>query len=276
MFKDKKEMKNEHLSALSRLTFRRIYSRLDRFGKIVSPRGIPVRELENFVYVIPPYVRFASFEARKLSIPYIKKEFLWYLSGNKYDTSITDRAKIWKDMVNEDGSINSNYGQYIFGNNSQFDRVIEVLSKDKDSRRGSIVILNKAHLLMETSDVPCTYGLNFRIRRDILNMTVHMRSQDAMYGMGNDVPAFSFIHEMMYHNLKEKYRDLTYGAMHVTVDSFHVYERHFEMLKEIVAGSKYIPTFCPKIKNAIEVGFMRTLSFSSIPNTFKFTKWLLT
>lgn len=259
--------------------FRDILRDLRNRGQLVSPRGQLVREVENFSYELPALVRFQSFECRKLNLSYIKRELLWYIKGDRFDTSICAHAKTWRDIVNADGSINSNYGQYIFGKTNQFDRVVETLSGDKDSRRASISILGSEHLLSDTKDVPCTYSLNFRIRSGKLNMSVHMRSQDAIYGMGNDAPAFSVIHEMVLNALKRKYPDLECGTYFHTADSFHVYERHFAMFDSITdddSPSPYVPVECPKISGPDEVDFIRALDFSSVPEQYKFTRWLTT
>lgn len=255
--------------------FREIFRQFDRKALPCSPRGMKVLECENFMYVLPSYVRFCNFKSRNLKLQYIKNEFLWYLKGDKFDQSILEHASLWKKLVNSDGSINSNYGQYVFGDSRQFDDVIKTLINDQDSRRASIVILADRHLKMETNDVPCTYSLNFRIRNGRVNMTVHMRSQDAIFGMGNDAPTFSFIHEMIYNALLEKYPSLELGEYCHVADSFHVYERHFEMLKKIVEGDEYIPLECPKISGVDEVRFLRACDFSVVPENYLFTKWLL-
>lgn len=256
--------------------FRKIFADLSSKGKCVQPRGQLVLEIENYTYEMPPFVRFQNFESRKLNIKYIKDELLWYLRGDKYDTSIAEKAKIWQGIINEDGSINSNYGQYIFSGSNQFDNAIKTLVDDKDSRRASMMILRDSHLLSDTKDVPCTYALNFRIRFDTLNMSVHMRSQDAIFGMGNDLPAFSFIHEMMTNALRKYYPSLKYGSYFHVADSFHVYERHFKMLDKLIKDDPYIPVECPKISGPEEVDFLRKLDFSHIPDAFEFSKWLKT
>ncbi len=257
--------------------FVKIFKQLKKNGNLVKPRGQLVLEIENFSYDLPPYVRFQSFDCRKLNLNYIKKEFLWYLKGDRFDTSICEHAKLWNSIKNADGSINSNYGQYIFfGENNQFDRAVQVLESDKDSRRASIVILNSEHILMETNDVCCTYAINFRIRNNILNMTVHMRSQDAIYGMGNDAPAFSFIHEMMHNALLDVYPTLKCGTYHHVADSFHVYEKHFEMLDKLINEEQndFKKIYCPKISGPEEVKFLRKLDFETIPKQFLFSEWL--
>lgn len=258
---------------MSEETFRDIFKRLKKEGKYSSPRGLKIIECENFSYALPPYVRFASFEKRKLNIEYIKKEFLWYLKGDRFDTSITKSASMWKDLVNEDGSINSNYGQYIF-KNGHFDRVANILRNDKDSRRAVFIILNNDHLNSDTKDYPCTYSINFHIRENKLNMIVRMRSQDGIYGMGNDAPAFSFIHEMMFEELKDTYKNLKYGTYYHSADSFHVYEKHFDLLDSI-KNDEYIQTNCPRIFGKEEVDFLRKGNFEKVPVMFWFTRWLI-
>ena len=267
--------------------FRRVFTGLVARGEMCSPRGLKVLEVENFDYTLSPYTRFASFEARKLKVGYIKKEFLWYLKGDRFDRSIEEHARMWTGLVNNDGSINSNYGQYIFGTDNQFDDALRVLVEDRDSRRASIMILNSTHLKSVTPDVPCTYSLNFRIRRGRLNMTVRMRSQDAIFGMCNDAPTFSFIHEMMLHSLRRHYPELEHGEYHHSADSFHVYERHFEMLEQIVGHfpgrsyssraprSPYVHVECPTMLGADEVDFLRRGDFASVPEQFLFMRWLL-
>lgn len=264
--------------------FRNVYKNLLLNGKECFPRGLKTKEIENFSCVFPPFVRFVNFEDRKLKLNYIKKEFLWYLKGDKFDTSIVKYAKMWKDFINYDGSINSNYGQYLFGKLNQFYYAIDCLTKDKDSRRAIIVILQPYHLLDERmKEVPCTYAIGFRIRNNELNMSVKMRSQDAWLGFGSDIPCFSFIHEMAYVILKEKYNDLKYGNYYHSVDSFHVYEQHFEFVENICKdNSKFAIVECPKIGSIAEVRFLLSNYFSfidnvlDIPERYDFAKWLLT
>lgn len=247
----------------SKSIFDEIFQRVSK-GNIISPRGEKVIEVENFMYTLPPYVKFQNYDVRKLKFDYIKQELLWYLRRNEYDTSIAVFASIWKDLIQIDGSINSNYGAHLFGNrgtsnyNTQLLNVIDILKSDKDSRRASMVILSKFHVVCE-KDVPCTYALNFRIRNNTLNMTVHMRSQDAIFGMGNDAPAFSMVHEMVLNLLNDYYPDLTLGNYTHFADSFHVYERHFELLEKIVSGeATFTEIEIPKIANKNEVLFMLT------------------
>jgi thymidylate synthase len=93
--------------------------------------------------------------------------------------------------------------------------------------------------------------------------------------MANDAPAFSFIHEMMFLTLKEIYPNLKYGTYFHVADSFHVYERHFKLLDQILSSTEIEEVDCPKMSSAEEVRFLRKLDFSNVPDEFKFVKWLI-
>lgn len=262
-----------------RILWRDIFRDVKNRGKLTAPRGKPILELENYHYELPAYVRFPSLSPRKLKPDYIKAETLWYLKGDPYDLTILNHSNIWKNIVLR-GRLNSNYGQAFFRRGGM-NWVIQELGHDKDSRRACIVILGSEshHLTAETLDVPCTAYLNFRIREGFLNMSVHMRSQDAVFGMGNDAPAFSFLHEMILNQLRfTKYPDLQLGTYHHTADSFHVYERHFAMLEELVKEDVTLDEIkVPRIYDYTEVDYMVYDIHNGVEPLpeYEFSRWLL-
>ena len=256
------------------MTFNDIYRDVSDNAKLCSPRGLLVKEIEDYAYTLAPRDRFAAFTSRKLSVNYIKDELLWYLKGDRHDLSISEKAKIWQTVIT-DGQLNSNYGHYIFKRSlGNIDYAYTLLKNDPDTRRASITILDESHLYLDNRDVPCTYAINFRIRDGVLNASVHMRSQDAVYGMGNDVPAFSFVHEMLCVMLRDgPYPDLVMGPLHVAVDSFHVYERHFEMLEKIKDEPQQA-VFCPWISSHDEIEALRAGDVTGAARSFPFSRWL--
>lgn len=268
--------------------FYEILSYLWDCGQECSPRGLRCKELTNFSYTLPGRVRFMCFDHRGLKMDYVKQELLWYLRGDKSDVSILRNAKMWEGLVNEDGSINSNYGQYIFhlpgdlyGSQSNFFRVVHTLIKDRDSRRAAICILNNAHLDSDTKDYPCTCYLNFHIRDDQLHMYVRMRSQDAIFGMGNDAPCFSFIHELMWQVMRKQdgFETLRLGNYHHMADSFHVYERHYEMMEKILMDPHVTYDYhedCPEFTTAAWHDLTGILHGNPPKTAFEpFTRWIL-
>lgn len=250
-------------------TFRQIYLDLLESGAEVAPRGQRTRELLNYAYTLEPGDRFAAFPSRKLSLPYIKKELAWYLRGDTYDLSICKHAKIWEQCVTG-GQLHSNYGYYLFTKRG-IDYAVDCLRKDPDSRRAVVPILGHQHLFLENRDVPCTVSLGFRVRDGEVLCTVHMRSQDAIYGMGNDVPFFSLVQEMV-----SVYLGLPMGTLTVFVESFHVYERHFELLDKLALDptETQLPIQVPRLEDKYEIEMLRAGDDSDHALTRPFTRWL--
>ncbi len=271
--KPQKIDKNENIKKL----YRDIYYH----GNEVTVRGLRTKELKNYEIIFKPYQRFINFPSRKLSLSYIKTEILWYFHANKFDLSICEKAKIWKDLVNDDGTLNSNYGAIIFNDN--FERIIKTLCNDKFSRRAIIMIGDNNNLNDEnTNDYRCTNSIVFTINNNTLEMFVHMRSNDCIFGLGNDLPFFSILHEMVYVVLKDlMYPNLKYGNYTHYVNSLHVYERHFNMLKKIVLLDEDMTDVnCPKISSLKEVEFIQQIKDednikNKIEKDFNFIEWIL-
>jgi len=204
-------------------------------------------------------------------------------------------ASFWKTIKNEVPPFyNSNYGHYFFQEN-QFDYVFESLKADKDSRQACIV-LNKSHVMLSTSkDKICTYAITFNIRENKLNMIVNMRSNDVISGTSIDANMFSFLYEYLYVKLLEIYPDLEIGIYTHKADSFHIYERNFEIMEGILRtnGENYTEVKCPRITSVKEVDFMlkyypmleegirlkvkpdEGIGMINIPKEFDFTYFLL-
>lgn len=274
--------------------FYHVLEKLWTRGSLCRPRGLVVKELTNFQYYLEPRERFMCFDQRKFKLDYAKQKFLWYIRADRKDTSITKIASMWKDLINPDGSINSNYGWYLFNKEatgtdvSNFERIAQTLESDPDSRRAAVMILSNEKLNSVTKDYPCTAYLNFQIRKNWLNIYVRMRSQDAIFGMGNDAPCFSFTHELMCIRLKEKFPDLKLGRYWHLADSFHVYERHFDTVQDILESpviTRDAHDGCPHMTSGEHMALMfaadRTHDWKtghSATNVVKnpFTRWLMT
>src|SRR5690606_11831823 len=90
------------------------------------------------------------------------------------------------------GSDDYNIGQYsteIKSGTDQFKFVIDLLKKDPTSRQAIITIgdpekdcFGFAGYIKETLDRPCTRNIQFIINEGKLDMCVHMRSNDFMWG----------------------------------------------------------------------------------------------
>ena len=242
---------------------------ITNYGTAIQPRGEPTKEILFVQSAITE--PFDWHVERKLNLDYVRREFQWYLNGDDSDLRICEHAKIWRGMVNRDQTLSSNYGWYLF-TQKQLEKAVNILKADEMSRRAVMSIYNMPkHTRPGVKDVPCTTSISFFIRGRRLHMGVHMRSNDLVFGLGNDAPCFHWFHCMAYLLLKEKYDLLQMGDYVHRADSLHIYERHFQLATRIGTGKgTWKPQDVPKMQTAKEV---RALMAGERPKT-PFGKWL--
>lgn len=253
-------------------------------GQTVSPRGQKILEIENGSLDLSPLYPCMSFQDRGLKLDYAKKEWIWKLSGDRFDTSISEHAGAWANLKDVDGGHNSNYGQYFFGQQNGIDWVVKELIRDKDSRRAVIPLLNSDHLRTNNPDHVCTESISFRIRDDMLNMSVNMRSNDFIWGFTNDAITFSCLYRLVYALVRPFYPDLAVGVYHHKADSLHIYERHWKMARQIATNGmeKFFQVDIPMIPEYEEAmlliatqGKLTLEELEAKPFSTNFYRWLI-
>ena len=254
-----------------------------------KPNENGTKELLHAVFVADK-----NYIVRKPKEPYQTNELEWFISKSRNVEDLKSFAgfipKIWNDISDVEGIINSNYGWCCLSkeNGSQFDNAMKHLEKDKNSRR-AIMIYNRPsmhddwsskrvarsydkprlvenyswHYLTDKEyrelrgDFMCCQNNHFIIRDNKLIMTVHMRSLDAVYGYNADYIWFDWIFNKAVQYLKKTYEDLERGDMVIYADSVHVYEMHYEDLKkEATFGAKeksYFEVLAERDKNKEEL-----------------------
>jgi thymidylate synthase len=209
---------------------------LAKNGKLIHPKGVKTLEIENYQIELNPQWNLCKYTARKISTRYLVGELAWYLNGSRNNDFITHYSKFWNKVKNDAQPLfNSNYGYYAFVE-GQMHKAIQALRTDKASRQAVIIISSVAAL--DARDVPCTYSVSFRIRDNKLNMSVSMRSNDIWMGFCIDMFQFSIWQQMVYNGLLIMYPDLELGTYTHKADSFHVYEKDFDAMEDLV--SKHI------------------------------------
>jgi thymidylate synthase len=195
---------------------------------IISTQGTiqnNTRAFHNILIEIRnPLDNLITTEWRKWNKKYAEYEWQWYLSKNPNAVDISNKAKIWKSLLDDQGNVNSNYG-YQWHRNNQLDMVINMLKTDSKTRRASISIYDGKELNLYKKDTPCTYAINFYIDKDDkLSMQVMMRSNDLVYGFCNDQYCFS---NLMRDVAKELNKEIGYYYHYVC--NMHIYDKHFKM-----------------------------------------------
>jgi len=160
---------------------------------------------------------------RKFNQDYADFEWDWYVKGDRDASEISERAKIWKQMmIPGTTQVNSNYG-YFWNYNNQLNKVIDELNRNKDTRRAIIVHYILHEIDQYKYDTPCNDVLNFYIKDGKLELTVFARSIDLWFGFCNDQYTFAKLMELV----SEK-TGYPVGQMHWFITNLHLYSRHWD------------------------------------------------
>ena len=145
------------------------------------------------------------------------------------DSSLTCEIQPNFRAFMDDGAFWGAYGPRTV---DQFPVIVERLRKDHDTRQAVVTLWDPKHdAIGGKRDHPCTTAFNFRIRDERLNMTTFMRSNDAYWGWPYDVYQFSMVQQAVANCLGLETGTYTHHAA-----SFHLYEPHWDVAKQIVDG----------------------------------------
>ena len=213
-------------------------------GEKVRPKwedGTYAYTLKRFG-IVNRYDLAKEFPALTLRKTYIKSavdEMLWIWqkkSNNVHDL----HSHIWDAWADENGSIGKAYGyqmgvkhQYPEGLMDQVDRVIYDLKNNPYSRR-IITNLYVHQDLHEMNLYPCAYSMTFNVTDGRLNGILNQRSQDVLAANNWNVVQYSVLIYML-----AQVCDLKPGELvHVIADA-HIYDRHIEIVKELIQRPVY-------------------------------------
>lgn len=189
-----------------------------------SRDGAVVGEICDAVFCVEDPTRsIVSSPIRKMPMRYAVGELAWYLSGSNKVKDISRFAKKWADISDDGETNNSAYGWRIFSKFGfdQWEYVKNLLKRDPLSRQAVIHIKDASN--QPTKDVPCTVYLQFLLRDEKLNLSVHMRSNDIWMGVPYDMFSFCFLQMKMAMELGVKVGEYTHYA-----GSLHMYRRDYE------------------------------------------------
>lgn len=195
---------------------------------------------------------FPLLTLRRTALKSATDEILWIWqqkSNNIHDL----HSHIWDEWADEDGSIGKAYGyqlgkKYTFkqGEMDQVDNVLWQLKNDRYSRR---ILTNMYNFddLSEMNLEPCAYSVTFNVKGDTLNAILNQRSQDILTANNWNVVQYSLLLMMM-----ANVSDLKAGELVHVISDAHIYDRHVDIVKELIARPQYPApkvTLNPEVKN---------------------------
>ena len=169
---------------------------------------------------------------------YIEAEIEWYERADRRVQTLFDiygqEVKIWKDIADENGEVNSNYGWCIYSKERGFQYAAchDALKKDPMSRQAVMYYTEPAMHEIAGKDHTCTYAVQYFLNNELdtfsrpfLDAHVYMRSNDAVYGFNNDYAWQKHVLAKLANDLGALQGDIYWNA-----GSMHVYERHYDKL----------------------------------------------
>lgn len=224
--------------------FNEFYDKINNEDFVILKDGTKTVEIIIPRIELDPSQPMLDFGVRRTPQEYVEAELQWYDSQDLSVDFIKQYGSIWGKVAADDGTVCSNYGWCIYSddNYNQYNNCLHQLISDKSSRR-ACMIYTRPSIQVEynkdgRSDFICTFDTQQFIRNNMLVYVVMMRSNDVVYGFFNDFAWHCEVYKRLFTDLKSKYPELQYGTILWTAGSFHVYERHFDLIKQIVESNK--------------------------------------
>jgi thymidylate synthase len=219
-----------------------------------KPRDLKIKENTHVTLILEnPASCLYDNQQRSSQRRYIAAELVWYFLGRNDVDFIRNYAKFWDSIQNPDGTVNSSYGNLLFTEKnehgfSQYNWAFFSLAKDRDSRQAIMHFNQPKHQWIKNKDFVCTmYGI-FQIRNNKLNLSISMRSNDVVWGLPTDIAFFATLQSQMLSHLQTVYPDLEMGTYTHKVDSFHIYEHHFDIANRMLEHD-FLPDSLPQVKS---------------------------
>lgn len=188
-------------------------------------------ELNNVIFELTNIENNIPTNYTDFSYGYLCAEELWYANADEKLEFISKfRAPGFK-RTSEDGIYsNSAYGHIVFKRHgfNQVEQVIEILKKDKNSRRAVINLNVPNSHRMTCKDEICTFNLAFYINNGKLYCTAMMRSNDYCGCMPYDVAFFTNLQKYIAHRIGVECGSYTHFAT-----SLHIYAKNYDVIRKL-------------------------------------------
>lgn len=242
--------KPSHFRSLDDLLYATYKTIIDEGNLIKSKRNENLEITQYAATLLNPRARTSMSLDRKL-VKSKFAEFAWYLSQNSELDYIEPYIEAYTREEQQNNRILGAYGPKIFGSTDdqkpQFERIIEQIIKRKNTKQAYLVIsegIDYRYRGEQFESPPCTIGLHFFVRNEKLNLTVHMRSNDAYLGLPHDLFCFTMLQEVVSCRTKIP---LGYYTHYAT--SMHVYVEHINRIKQYLEEGKQEPIEMPEMQN---------------------------
>jgi thymidylate synthase len=189
---------------------------------------------------------FPLITTKKIHLPSVIHELLWFLSGDTNTKYLTDRGvKIWNEWADENGELGPVYGKqwssWSIGDYEAVDQIQQVvwqLKNKPNSRRIIVSAWNVADLPDESISpqanvangkmalAPCHCLFQFYVADGKLSCQLYQRSCDAFLGVPFNIASYALLTHMVARECKLRVGDFVW-----TGGDIHLYSNHLEQAR---------------------------------------------
>jgi thymidylate synthase len=254
---------------------------IQRYGERFDARAGAGLQAYGITYVLEnPHERVHTLRAPE-SIQYLARELQAYFIGSQdVDDGLAQAAPFWKSLCDANGKINSNYGYYVFRqetdySGSQLDWVRKCFKENRDTRKAFININGIEHKT-DTKDFPCTIGLQFFLRGNVMNCEVASRSTDVITGLPYDMGFFSFVNELVTQLVSQDLgEELKVGYTAMRTNFTQIYDKTATKAEQVLeaqadASSQSMPVITDGAATLADI-----LSIMERPPTTEVIQWVI-
>lgn len=207
--------------------------------------GMKVKALPGIQFQVDLEKEFPLLSVRSIRVENFVAEMMWFVSGERNaNVFLRDHTKIWDLFTEEDGDIETAYGnrwRHTFGRD-QLGELVKLLKRDPSSRQAVVVTWDPSDdglLAKPKKNVPCPFTWTVNIIGGRLHLHNIIRSNDMILGCPTDAAGFAFLALMLAQELGVKPGIYTHS-----ISNAHIYENHYAAAEEMIKRSSEItPTF---------------------------------
>ena len=200
---------------------------------------------------------FPLVTTKKLHLRSIIHELLWFLNGDSNVKYLHDnKVTIWDEWADKDGNLGPIYGvqwrSWPAPDGEKIDQIsqaLDLIQHNPDSRRIIVCAWNVADI-DKMALPPCHCLFQFYVADGKLSCQLYQRSCDIFLGVPFNIASYALLTCMMAQQC-----DLTPGEFIWTGGDCHIYNNHFEQVKEQLSRT---PRPYPKLVSAGRPRFLTT------------------
>jgi thymidylate synthase len=184
---------------------------------------------------------FPLLTTKKLHIPSIFHELLWFVSGDTNIRYLKEQGvSIWDEWADENGELGEVYGKQWRawrtpdgGSIDQLARVVEQIKRDPQSRRHLVLAWNPAEL-DRMALPPCHYAFQFQVVGERLSCLFNMRSIDVFLGLPFNIASYALLTHMVAQQCGLRPGELVWSGADA-----HLYLNHLEQTRLQLTRTPY-------------------------------------